>query len=193
MRLLLIRHGRSSCALPPGLVDRAAVERWLTAYDEAGLAADDVPPPALVAEVARAHLVVSSDLPRAVASASLLAPGRESLVSPLFREVPLPIPRSLVKRLPAVVWGALMHLRWLFENVRGRGDTRDALEQARAAARWCADACDRLDEGDPVVAVATHGVFRRVLARHLLREGWRFVPGRRSYAHWSVWRLESPG
>jgi len=193
MRLLLIRHGRSSCSTPPGLVDRAGVERWLTAYDEAGLAADDAPPPALVAEVARAHLVVSSDLPRALASAALLAPGREPLVSPLFREVPLPIPRSLVSRLPAMVWGALMHLRWVFEIARGRGDSQDAVEQSRAAARWCTDACARLPGGEQVIAVATHGVFRRVLARHLLREGWRFAPGRRSYAHWSVWRLESPG
>lgn len=192
MRLLLIRHGRSSSALPPGFVDRAAVERWLSAYDEAGLAADDTPPAALVAEVSRAHLVVSSDLPRALASAVLLAPGREPVVSPLFREVPLPIPRSLVRRLPAVVWGALMHARWLIEIARGRGDSRDAVEQARAAARWCADASSGLDEGEPVIAVATHGVFRRVLARHLLREGWRFARGRRGYAHWSVWRLESP-
>jgi broad specificity phosphatase PhoE len=192
MRLLLVRHGRSSCTLPPGFVDRAAVERWLTAYDAAGLAADDAPPAALVAEVARAHLVVSSDLPRAVASAALLAPGRESIVSPLFREIPLPIPRSLVRRLPAMVWGAIIHLRWLYEIARGRGDPRDAVEQARAAARWCEDACDALGAEEPVIAVATHGVFRRVLARHLLGEGWRFAPGRRGYAHWSVWRLESP-
>jgi broad specificity phosphatase PhoE len=192
MRLLLIRHGRSSSALPPGLVDRGAVERWLTAYDEAALATGDAPPPALVAEVARAHLIVTSDLPRAVASAALLAPGREALVSPLFREVPLPIPHSLVRRLPAVMWGALIHLRWMIEIARGRGDPGDAVERARAAARWCADACEGLEEREPVIAVATHGVFRRVLARHLRREGWRFAPGRRSYAHWSVWRMQSP-
>jgi hypothetical protein len=39
--------------------------------------------------------------------------------------------------------------------------------------------------------VITHGVFRRHLARRLVTSGWRYIEGPRSYAHWSVWRLEN--
>ena len=39
------------------------------------------------------------------------------------------------------------------------------------------------------LAVVTHGVLRRILARQLEARGWRPDGMRRSYAHWSVWTL----
>jgi broad specificity phosphatase PhoE len=112
MRVLLIRHGRSAHAPPGGLLDRAGVERWRAAYDEAGTASEDRPPAGLAREVARASVIATSDLPRAAASAAHLARGRAVTTSPLFREVPLPIPDWLPFRAPFTVWEALIHLRW---------------------------------------------------------------------------------
>ena len=181
--LLLVRHGRSAHVHRGALLDREGMERWRTAYDAAGIA--DAPPPALVHEAALADRIVASDMPRAVASAERLAGGRAVTASPLFREVPLPIPTWLPGRAPLVVWGALISLRWGIDITRGRDALPEWLEQARAAAAWCDDACGP----HGTVVVVTHGVFRRLLARRLAATGWRAAPGRRSYAPWSVWRL----
>ena len=166
------------------------VERWHVAYDEAGIAEDDRPPEALIDEVSHAGVIASSDLPRAVMSAAHLARGREVTISPLLREVPLPIPGSFPFRVPLAAWAALIHLRWGFDLARRRGAPIEAIERARLAARWCGETCARDVDGG-VLAVVTHGAFRRLLAQELLVHHWRAKPGRRSYAHWSVWRLEN--
>ncbi|HET7459688.1 MAG TPA: histidine phosphatase family protein [Longimicrobium sp.] len=190
MRILLIRHGRSAHVSPGGLLDRVAIERWRTAYDASGIVDDCHPPAALVAEVARADAVAASDLPRAIASAQRLAPGREVAVSPLFREVPLPIPASAVLRAPFAAWGTLIYLRWAADLLLHRHPAADARERARAAAAWCREACLGAAPGS-AVAVVTHGAFRRMLAQRLVAEGWRREGGR-GYAHWSVWRFAAP-
>jgi broad specificity phosphatase PhoE len=187
-RVLLIRHGRTSHVHEGGLLDRAGIERWRRACDLAGLAEGDVPSPHLAAEVAQAEVLAASDMPRAVTSVAALAPGRTFTVSTLLREVPLPIPAVPI-RAPLPVWNALIHLRWGLDILAGRDVSREARSQAEAAATWCVVAARQARTG--TIAVVTHGVFRRLLARQLVAEGWRFEPGRRSYDHWSTWRLRA--
>jgi broad specificity phosphatase PhoE len=185
-RVLLIRHGRTSHAHDGGPLDRAGIERWRKACDLAGIAEGDHPPSALRAEVAQAAVLAASDLPRAVTSVAALAPGRTFTVSTLLREVPLPIP-SVPLRAPLGVWNALIHLRWGLDVLRGRDVSRDAKSQVEAAATWCIVASREARNG--TIAIVTHGVFRRLLAKQLVSEGWGFEPGPRSYDHWSTWRL----
>ena len=191
MKLLLVRHGRSAHVHAGGLLDRPAVERWRDAYDESGIATDTHPCNALKDEIAASHGIVASDLPRAIASAALLAAGREVTISPLFREVPLLIPRSLPFRAPLAAWEALIHIRWGLDLVRRRGVARETMERARLAAEWCRDACRSSTPDGGTIAVVTHGVFRRMLLEVLVAHGWQCEPGRRSYAHWSVWRMRT--
>lgn len=188
MRLLLIRHGRSAHVGPTGLLDRSAIERWRAAYDAAGIADGDEPPPALRRELASVDAIAASDLPRAIASAALLAEGRDVLVSPLLREVPLAIPESVRFRVPLAAWAVVIHLRWTLDILRGRDMSVETLERVRAASAWCSDVLRRSGNG-AALAVVTHGVVRRMLARQVVADGWRAEPGRRSYAHWSVWRF----
>lgn len=187
-RVLLIRHGRTSHVHDGGALDRAGIERWRRACDLAGLADQDHPPAALRAEVAQAEVLAASDLPRAVTSVAALAPGRTFTVSTLLREVPLPIP-SVPLRAPLAVWSALIHLRWGLDILRDRDATKEAKAQAEAAATWCIVAAR--DARTRTIAVVTHGVFRRLLAKQLVSEGWRFEPGPRTYDHWSTWRLRA--
>jgi broad specificity phosphatase PhoE len=192
MRILLIRHGRSAFAHRGGLIDRRGVERWRDEYDAAGIASADQPPSELVAEVASAHVVAASDAPRALTSAERLAPGRLIVTSPLFREIPLVVPAFETLRAPLAVWGTLIHLRWVMDIMAGRDATAVAREQARMAAEWCLEKCRERGVVDAGLVVVTHGVFRRMLAGELRTMGWRFETLRRSYAHWSVWRLAQP-
>ena len=192
MRVLLIRHGRSAHVGPTGLLDRAAIEEWRVAYDAAGIADGDEPPAELKTEMARAHAIAASDLPRAMASAAKLAGTREVLISPLVREVPLAIPKAVPLRVPLGAWAVFIHLRWGLDIVRGRGLPVEAHGRARDAAVWCDNILQKFGS-EATLAIVTHGVFRGLLARQLVRDGWNAEPGRRSYAHWSVWRFSRTG
>jgi broad specificity phosphatase PhoE len=191
MRILLIRHGpsaHSSSLWRPAT--RADLEQWRADYDLAGIAADSTAPASLRAHVLHADVVVASNLPRAVASASHLWPRRPIVISPLFREMPLRIPSLGRVRAPLPLWELLIHLQWGIDTLRGRDIPAEARARSAAAADWCVQACR--DHGPTsIVAVVTHGVFRRALAHALVARGWRIGGRRRSYAPWSVWELAS--
>jgi broad specificity phosphatase PhoE len=112
------------------------------------------------------------------------------VVSPLVREVALPIPGWVPGRLPLAAWALAIHATWIAGLVRRRAEAPEVAARVRAAAAWCAARHESVGGG--AVVVVTHGVMRRLLARELTAAGWRAAPGRRSYAHWSVWRLRPP-
>ncbi|WP_438036480.1 hypothetical protein [Sorangium sp. So ce204] len=102
-RIILVRHGRSG-HVHTGWIDAAGLQRWRDAYDAAGLAPGELPPPALRRLATQAGVVVASDLPRARASAELLVPGVEIATSALLREVDQPSPPLGNARAPLAVW-----------------------------------------------------------------------------------------
>ena len=188
MRILLIRHGPSAHSLPAWLpLNRAALERWRNDYDAAGIVEDASAPASVHAHAARAHIMAASDLPRAVESASHLWPGRPVVISPLFREAPIRIPSLGPVRVPLPLWALIIHAQWAIDILRGQDMTAESRARVTEAATWCEQAC-RARSTSAVVAVVTHGVFRRELARALNARGWK-SGGRRSYAPWSVWEL----
>jgi broad specificity phosphatase PhoE len=188
-RILLVRHGRSAHVHSGGWLDTAGIHRWRQDYDAAGIAPDDRPPGALVRETEEVGAVVSSDLPRAIASAALLAPSRQIPASELLREAPLPLPSWIPDRLvlPLLGWGAVVHVHWGYNIVSGAHPPPPERERAERAADWLAT----LAREHTSVLALTHGVFRQMLAARLETIGWRDGNGEenRSYRHWSVWRL----
>ena len=186
-RIVLIRHGRSALDLDGEWVDASGLDRWRLAYDAAAIATDDHPAAALVERAARADAVIASDLPRAVMSAGRLAGGREIVVSPLLRECDPAIPTWLPWRWPLPVWEAAAHVQWFYRIVRGTDVTPDVRDRVTAAADWLV----ALAREQPNLAVVTHGVFRRLLALHLIATGWTAAPGPWSYKNWSAWELHS--
>lgn len=188
-RILLVRHGRSAHLHRDGWIDAAGLHRWLSAYDLAGIHAEDVPPPGLVAEAGRVGVVVASDVPRAIASAERLVAGARSVVvSPLIRETDLRVPRWIGWRMPLGAWALAIGLDSLMGTVRGDRATRESLERAAEAADWLAS----LAEEQGSVLAVTHGSFRRLVAARLMSAGWRPEGNRRSIRHWSAWRFLGP-
>ena len=186
-RLLLVRHGRSAHTHDGRWIDADGVRRYRTQYDAAGIATESLPPSALVAEAAAAQMIASSDLPRALASAERLAPGRGIVVSPLLRETHLEIPPWAVGRLPLLAWSAVLHLHWGFRIWRHIDVSAEERAQAEAAADWLVTLAG---ESLTIVAV-THGVFRRTLASRLACRGWQPERSRRPYHNWSVWAFRA--
>jgi len=190
VRILLIRHGPSAHSVAAWRpISRSGMEEWRSDYDAAGIARGSAAPATIRARVLHVDLTVASDLPRAVMSAGHLWPERQTATSPLFREAPLRIPALGGVSIPLALWALCIHAHWMIDIVRGRDMTEDVRTRCSDAADWCVQACR--DRGPTsVVAVVTHGVFRRALARMLIERGWT-MQGRRSYAPWSVWELAS--
>ena len=187
-RIALVRHARSA-HVHAGWVDAAGVRAWRDAYEAASIAAGERVPAELAALAAAADVVAASDAPRAVASARLLAPGREVLVSPLLRELDLHPPSLAGLALPLPAWALAIGLRIGLLTLLGRYPSTAESARVDAAATWL----DALAREHRTIVVATHASFRRRLHLRLLRLGWESQPGRRSLDHWSAWLLTRPG
>jgi len=189
--IALVRHGRSA-HVESRWLDVEGVRRWMIDYDAAEIAHEHPPPPTLVALARSADLIVSSDLPRAVASAALLAGTHSVEANSLFRESPLesadaPMPALGGVRLPLRAWGLVWGVRWLRASRRGLpppGADASVIARAETAAAWLED---RAGAGG-LVLVVTHATFRTLLAAALVRRGWR-PPAQRPFREWSVWTL----
>jgi broad specificity phosphatase PhoE len=181
-RVALVRHARSAHA-HPGWISASGFRAWREAYEAAGIRNDERAPAHLEQLVGRADLVLSSDAARAVASARLLAPRHEIVVSPLLRELDLESPACGGLRLPLAAWALMVGGRALLLTLRRQYPS--AAEKARInnAAAWL----DELGARHSLIVIVTHASFRRELAARLVRTGWQAEPGRRSLQHWSAW------
>ena len=182
-RLILVRHGRSA-HVHRGWIDGTGLERWQLAYDAAGVHDADAPPASVVTLAREAALVVSSDMPRAIASASRLVGPDCAPTSPLLREIPLRLPTWPRVRLPLGAWALAIGLGTAWRMLR-RDPSREAFTtQARAAAAWLTS----LAEERGTVLAVTHAALRAHLAAALRERGWS-APSSRSWRHWSAWEL----
>lgn len=180
-RIHLVRHGRSAHVHDGRWMRAGGVSGFESAYNAAGIRTDDAPPAELLGAANAAHVIAASDLPRAIASAQRLAPGRELAVSPLLREIELEPPRWIPIPLPIEVWDVFSHLQWTYRLMIGAD--HEYVRRANDAADWLVA---RAGSSSAVVAV-THGGFRRIIADRLVARGWSAGEGRRSYANWSTW------
>jgi broad specificity phosphatase PhoE len=174
-QIVLVRHGRST-HVHSGWINGAEFPRWREAYEEAGIVANDLPPPELIAIAASSGVVVASAAQRAIESANLLAPGRKVTISPLLKERELRAPALGRIRLPLFGW-ALAIGAGLF-----RTDAAEA-QRTREAADWLA----QLAADHDTVVTVTHASFRSLLSRELIRRGWRCVVPAKKSDHWSAW------
>lgn len=201
--IILVRHGRSAIARDErgararmGWLDVDGMRKWMAAYDAAEIALDHPPPPTLVEMAATSGLIVASDLPRARASAELLAREREYRLDARLREAPLetpelPLPRFLGLRLPLGAWALQFGARWAWASLRGApppGVDAAVLARAEEAAHWLVG----LAEEHGRVLVVTHATFRALLSSSLARRGWR-APEKRPFREWSAWEHRRSG
>jgi broad specificity phosphatase PhoE len=156
---------------------------WREAYEAAGIHEDERVPAYLEQLVGRADLVLSSDAARAVASARLLAPGHEIVVSPLLRELDLESPTLGGIRLPLAAWAVAVGGRILLLTLRRQYPSAAEAARVHNAAAWLEELAAR----HSMIVAVTHASFRRQLSARLVQTGWQAEPGRRSVQHWSTW------
>ncbi len=181
-RVVLVRHARSS-HVHSGWITSSGFRAWREAYEAAGIREDERVPDHLAQIAPKADLVLSSDAPRAVATARLLAPGREIVVSPLLRELDLEGPSLGELRLPLMAWAFAVGGRTLFMILRRQYPSAAEAARINNAAAWLEELAAR----HSLIVAVTHASFRGRLSTRLAQTGWRPEPGRRSLQHWSAW------
>lgn len=182
IRLALVRHARSS-HVHTGWIDASGFRAWREAYEAAGIHEDERVPAHLAELAGRADLVLCSDAARAIASARLLAPGKEVVVSPLLRELDLEGPALSALRLPLLGWAVAVGCRTLHLTLRRQYPSPAEATRINDAAAWVEDLAAR----HSVIVAVTHASFRRRLSDRLMQNGWQAEPGRRTLQHWSAW------
>lgn len=172
----VMRHGRPDVPRNPVFMDHHQFSQFLDAYDEAGLSESErLRLVSLYADYPIPDIVVASDLPRALATAHLFARGRDVIVSPLLREIPVRLPepttRFLRGRWPAEVWWSYLRYHWFFDQEpEGRTlSTRRALAAIQLV--------NSVREPGTRMAVVSHAGFL-LLMINLLQRGHQ-VSGRR--------------
>jgi hypothetical protein len=183
-RIALVRHARSS-HVHAGWIDAAGFRAWREAHEAAGIQEGERVPDPLEALASRADLIVASDAPRAIATARLLAPGREIVISPLLRELDLECPNLGGLRLPLLAWAFAVGGRMLIRTILRRYPSPTEVVRINGAATLMKDLAGQ----HGLIVAVTHASFRRRLATGLLEYGWRAEPGGRSVRLWSVWLL----
>jgi broad specificity phosphatase PhoE len=181
-QVALVRHARSA-HVHAGWINADGFLAWREAYEAAGIRKDERVPAQLEPLVARAGLVVSSDAARAVASADLLARGREVVASPLLRELDLEGPSLGALRLPLAAWATAVGVRTLLLTLRRQYPSAAESSRLDEAAVWL----EELAAAHSLIVAVTHASFRRQLSARLMRAGWQSQAGDRSLRHWSAW------
>ena len=187
-RIALVRHARSS-HVHAGWIDARGFRVWREAYEAAGIREDERVPVHLGPLVGGADLVLASDAARAVASARMMAPGREVVVSPLLRELDLDGPTLGGIRLPLGAWALAVGGRTLLRRLRQQHPSAAETARIDAAAVWLEELAAR----HALIVAVTHAAFRGRLAVRLQQAGWQAERGRRSLQPWSAWLYRSGG
>lgn len=181
-RIALVRHARSS-HVHTGWIDASGFRAWRDAYEAAGIHEDERVPADLAELADRADLVLSSDAARAIATARLLAPGKEIVVSPLLRELDLEGPAVGPLRMPLLGWAVAVGCRTLFLTLRRQYPSPEEATRINDAA-----AClEELAARHPHIVAVTHASFRPRLSARLMQNGWQAESGSRALHHWSTW------
>lgn len=181
-RVALVRHARSS-HVHAGWITASGFRAWREAYEAAGIREDERVPAHLEQLVDGAGLVLASDAPRAIASARLLAPGNEIVVSSLLRELDLESPDLGGLRLPLAAWPFAVGGRILLLTLRRQYPSAAETARVNSAAAWLED----LAAQHSLIVAVTHASFRRQLSTRLVQTGWQAEAGSRSLQHWSAW------
>lgn len=131
--LWIIRHGKPDVPTSGWRVSRTEFNQYLLAYDQAGLSASEADRlRTRYQDCPKPELVLSSDLPRAFATAELFARGAKIITDPILREVPVQIPdypgRFLEGRWPSELWWTYLRIAWF----RGLQAETPKLSSARA-------------------------------------------------------------
>ncbi|MBQ4766833.1 histidine phosphatase family protein [Pectobacterium versatile] len=174
-----MRHGKPSVT---GEQKVAAYEmsRWIKRYDLSDIG-NHLPPEASRILARKAQMAISSPLPRAISSATVLNLKPE-IVDDIFREAELPVYLIPAIKLSPFSWIAFFRLIWLC----GMSQEAESLAMAKRRARRAADILvnHAREHSGPILMVG-HGIMNQLIAKELTSLGWK-KRGRVGKGYWGA-------
>lgn len=170
MEISLIRHGRSKCTEKDRITCNGFIE-WVEKYDCHGVWEENSYPPDTLGKMAKACVVITSDLKRSIESAKILNKNGKMISLPLFRETELPAPYKNfwgIKLKPSL-WAFLFRCLWF----SGYSTRCESLSSAKQRAKEASNVLIEYAQKHESVVLVGHGFFNLLIAKELLRMGWQ--------------------
>lgn len=162
--IILMRHGQPKMAARER-ISMFEMKDWIEQYNRSEIIRHPAPD-ASQQLAATATLVVSSSAPRALTSVEVLGL-KPAVVDALFCEAQLPYGRWRLPRLSPFTWAFIFRVLWRC----GYSRNIDSAGAARLRANTAAQRLQSLAGEGPVLLLG-HGVMNRMIAKHLLADGW---------------------
>lgn len=173
MKIILVRHGRPEVDLQAMLKNKstsADLKGLLHSYNLAGLDKDDKATSEVVDLAASCNLLVHSDMPRAVESATALGlSDKQHYSDPIFREPGLPFANWRRPKLMLFVWFLFFRLLWIF----GYSNNAESITNAKLRAAAGTKKLIEYAQQHHAVMLVGHGFVNRFIAKELLSIGWK--------------------
>ena len=190
MEISFIRHGKSQW-IENRPVTIHSFKDWVEKYDYVGVIEEKELPRESMITISKVRLVFTSDLNRAIHSASILDPKSDIISDPVFREVELPSP--LLKfwnlKLTPTAWTVILRALWFL----GYSSNCESYNYAKKRAIKAANLLIKHAEEHNQIALVGHGFFNMMIAKELQGRGWE---GRRktNSNHWecTTYSLSNP-
>ena len=176
MKIYLVRHGETSIDLK-GWMNVLGYTKLLRKYNRAGIKVDKQRSSKLTNIIYSDTKYFSSDLPRAVQTATEVSSNYNIIQDKIFREIDLP-----VVKLPIIAnyntWRKLARFFWFFGLSKNRNFWKSKKRISKAALKLMNEA----EKND--VVLFGHGMMNSLLALELKLKGWKCsIPLVNNYWH----------
>jgi len=173
MEIVLVRHGKPKAAEQgeqSGRVSAGSYTRWVRSYNNSEVASSSRPISESVMHYGQ-HYCLSSNLKRAIQSATIFTGSQPEQEWPVLKE--MDIPRyKLPLRLKPYTWLILSRLLWLMGVKKGISTRVETFKQAQLRAEEAASQLISLVEEKGKIIVFAHGMTNRYVKKELVRNGW---------------------
>jgi len=179
MEITLLRHGEPDI---PSLnkLSASAFYEWIRDYNDSGLSMTSEPTHEALTCASDCNAIVCSNLRRSIESANALNAEKVVLSDLIFNEAGLPSANWRRLKLSPKLWAVFFRVLWLFGYSRNSESFKEAKTRAVEAVKILEDLANEYEK----VVFVGHGVYNRILANELRRNGWAGSknPGSK---HWS--------
>jgi len=179
MVIILLRHGKPDI---PSLnkLSASAFCEWVRDYNASGLSMSSKPTHEASTCASDCKAIVCSNLPRSIESGIALNAEKVILTDSIFNEAGLPSANWRRLKLSPKLWAVFFRVLWLLGYSRNSESFKEAKTRAVEAVKILTELAN---EHEKVVFVG-HGVYNRILANELRRNGWEGSKYQGS-KHWS--------
>ncbi len=179
MEIILLRHGKPDI---PSLnkLSASAFCEWVRDYNASGLSMSSKPTHGAESCASDCNAIVCSNLPRSIESGNALNTEKVVLSDSIFNEAGMPSANWRRLKLSPKVWAVFFRILWLL----GYSLNSESFKEAKTRAVEAVKILTELANEHGKVVFVGHGVYNRILANELRKNGWVGLknPGSK---HWS--------